>query len=362
MFENDTWIKKDHYKYLKSYYDYDCKLTPEGSESMYDVYGAYIKDEWSLYPCAHVIIKEMDEKRARIHQKLSTMWNPYRANVLAVHGFNDCYVAITEYASGKKLTECYRNIDLNTAITICIMLCESLSDVHKVNIIHKDIKPDNIIISNDYSKVKLIDFGSSREFFKNEFQNTEIVGTANYAAPEVVGIKQVDARADIFSLGCILNFMLTGQPPRKKMYTEISYISKIIKKATAEARENRYKTVEQLKKALILAKRNNKNVLYKFLRFIPGFRSMTLWKSIIASMFYGVLIREIIVVGMDGNYLGIILIICFCAVFPIIIAFNIGDVLRLIPIRFRTKSWVIIIIKLILIAFSVGIALLLLTN
>lgn len=353
MPENDLNILKEHYRFLKDYYEYDCKLTPEGSSSSYDVYGAYIKDEFCEDMCAHVVIKEMDEKRAHIHQKLATMWNPYRANILAVHKFTDCYVAITEYASGRKLSDCYKDIDVETALDICIKLCESLEDVHRVNIIHKDIKPENIIVCNDYSKVKLIDFGASREYFEYESQNTEIIGTANYAAPEVVGIKQVDIRADIYSLGCVLNFLLTGVPPRIQMYTENKYISKIIRKATEEFRENRYQTVEQLKKSLFLAKKCMGSVFKYLPKSIPGFRSMTWWKSLIAIAFYALFTREIIVLGITGEYFTILIISIFYMIIPISIFLDLSGILKFIPIRIRKNSWMLMIIKIVLITLSI---------
>jgi serine/threonine-protein kinase len=102
---------------------------------------------------------------------------------------------------------------------ILIQVCESLEEAHRLSMVHRDIKPRNIFLSklgwqHDFAKV--LDFGLVKTLMKeNETMMTmdgSATGTPAYMAPEVaMGAKVVDGRADIYSLGCVAYFMLTGQ-------------------------------------------------------------------------------------------------------------------------------------------------------
>lgn len=126
-------------------------------------------------------------------------------------------------------------------------ICDALSVVHSYGIVHRDIKPENIMIT-DESTIKLIDFDAAR-FFKNGKSNdTKIIGTAGYAAPEQLGLAQSDERTDIFALGVLMNVMLTGEHPSKKMYK--GKLSKIIEKCIQLDPDKRYSSAQELKKYL----------------------------------------------------------------------------------------------------------------
>lgn len=124
-------------------------------------------------------------------------------------------------------------------------LCEILYFLHSKNIIHRDIKPENIIVDND-GNIKLIDFNISRINNDNQNKVTTIMGTNGYASPEQYGIARTDARSDIYSIGILINVMLTGEHPSKKMCK--GKWKKIVNKCTKINPDERFQNVEELMK------------------------------------------------------------------------------------------------------------------
>ena len=124
--------------------------------------------------------------------------------------------------------------------------CNALWVLHKLGAVHRDIKPENVMIRG--SEAILIDFDASRIFKSNTNQDTQILGTTGYAAPEQYGITQTDERADIYSLGVLLNIMLTGKHPSKELAS--GRLGRIVQKCTMVNPEKRYKSVLYLMEAL----------------------------------------------------------------------------------------------------------------
>ncbi|MBQ2643263.1 MAG: protein kinase [Eubacterium sp.] len=126
-------------------------------------------------------------------------------------------------------------------------LCDALEVLHNNGIVHRDIKPENIII-DDSGKVYLIDFNASRINKGDVAKDTRILGTSGFAAPEQYGISESDARTDIYSLGVLMNVMLTGDHPSKNMYK--GKLKKVIKKCINTNPDDRFQNVEDLKMVL----------------------------------------------------------------------------------------------------------------
>ena len=171
-------------------------------------------------------------------------------------------VLIREYAEGKPLDQyiAERVITEPAIISIGMKICRVLAYLHGLPepVIHRDIKPQNIIV-DDNGGIKLIDFGISR--FRNE-QNpvdTVFAGTAAYAPPEQYGFRQTDQRADIYSLGMVLQYMLTGSvdTASDKKGTEGSRLRNIIGKCTSFAPEKRYRNIQELYKSLAAVNRGS---------------------------------------------------------------------------------------------------------
>ena len=129
---------------------------------------------------------------------------------------------------------------------ITLQLCNALWVLHAMGAVHRDIKPENVIVRG--SEAVLIDFDASR-FFKSESStDTQVLGTTGYAAPEQYGIAQTDGRADIYSLGVLLNIMLTGKHPSKELAS--GKLGRIVQKCTMVNPKKRYKSVLYLMEAL----------------------------------------------------------------------------------------------------------------
>ena len=129
---------------------------------------------------------------------------------------------------------------------ITFQLCNALWVLHSLGAVHRDIKPENVIIRG--SQAVLIDFDASRIFKSGTNQDTQILGTTGYAAPEQYGITQTDERADIYSLGVLLNIMLTGKHPSKELAN--GKLGRIVQKCTMVNPKKRYKSVLYLMEAL----------------------------------------------------------------------------------------------------------------
>lgn len=131
--------------------------------------------------------------------------------------------------------------------TIVSSLCDALGILHEKRIIHRDVKPENVMITND-GVVKLIDFDAAKFYKPYRSEDTRVIGTVGYAAPEQFGISQSDGRTDIFALGVLMNVMLTGEHPSKKLYQ--GKLTKIIIKCTQIEPGKRYQTIFDLRKSL----------------------------------------------------------------------------------------------------------------
>lgn len=125
-------------------------------------------------------------------------------------------------------------------------LCQAVWVLHSVGAVHRDIKPDNVILRGE--DAVLIDFDASRMHKPEMTADTQVLGTTGFAAPEQYGIAQTDARADIYSLGVLLNVMLTGEHPSRR--TAKGELGRIVEKCTMTNPDKRYQSVLHLMEAL----------------------------------------------------------------------------------------------------------------
>jgi len=128
------------------------------------------------------------------------------------------YALILEYIRGENLREYVRSRALSQSelIALAIQLTEAVAAIHAAGVLHRDIKPDNILVLRDSAELRLIDFGISCTIAESRGQAAiGAQGTLAYIAPEQTGRmnRQVDVRSDLYSVGATLYEMITGAPP-----------------------------------------------------------------------------------------------------------------------------------------------------
>jgi serine/threonine protein kinase/tetratricopeptide (TPR) repeat protein len=122
---------------------------------------------------------------------------------------------VMEYVEGRPLTEIIEagNVGTETALNLTRQICRALAAAHEKNVVHRDIKPDNILLT-ETGEIKVLDFGLAKiDGAGRMTEDGSTVGTLAYMAPEQIQGQDVDQRADLFSLGVLLYEMLTGRLP-----------------------------------------------------------------------------------------------------------------------------------------------------
>lgn len=159
----------------------------------------------------------------------------------------DEYVTVLEsYVEGETLADILKEKELSTnkALKYIADICNALEFLHNLNIIHRDVKPGNIIITPKDTAV-LIDLSAARFINEEKQQDTANLGTVGYAAPEQFGIYQSTPPTDIYALGVMFNEMLTKHHP--SLHTPSGKLGKIIKKCTNTQISERYQSIDVLR-------------------------------------------------------------------------------------------------------------------
>ncbi len=153
------------------------------------------------------------EREARAAAALA---NPSVVTVYDTGADDGGHYIVMEYVEGQSLEQILRlgqRFEIAEALRIAVRVAEALAAAHAAGILHRDIKPANVMVSEG-GAVKVLDFGIARMLDGTTItQVASVVGTAAYMAPERALGEPGDARADIYSLGCVLYAMLTGVPP-----------------------------------------------------------------------------------------------------------------------------------------------------
>ena len=183
-----------------------------------------------------------------VYRKLLSVSCPNLPKIMEAAEQDGMVAVLEEYIQGDSLAFLLAGACLTPAEArkITLQLCNALWVLHSMGAVHRDIKPENVIVRG--SEAVLIDFDASRIFKSGTNQDTQILGTTGYAAPEQYGITQTDERADIYSLGVLLNIMLTGKHPSKELAS--GRLGRIVQKCTMVNPKKRYKSVLYLMEAL----------------------------------------------------------------------------------------------------------------
>jgi len=152
---------------------------------------------------------------------------------------------LDRYAGENRLSE-------RQVCRICIQLCDILSYLHgqKRPVIHRDIKPQNIIVKQDGSLV-LIDFDIARQYSEDAETDTQFFGTRIYAPPEQYGFAQTDCRTDLYALGVLLRFLLTGSEKEDQGRAISRRMKRVVDRCAAFSPKDRFVSAAAVKKALL---------------------------------------------------------------------------------------------------------------
>lgn len=259
-------------------------------------------------------------------------------------------IVVEEYVQGRSLKQVLDEQELlneEQAYDIAVQLADVLVRLHQLEpaIVHRDIKPSNIIIEKN-GHVNLIDFNAARHVNADKNEDTRMLGTVYFAAPEQFGFGQSDERTDIYGLGATINYIMTGDKPGAGI-AECRF-SDILKKCLMVDAKDRYQSAEELRGVLdmlnysivqdnrkkaetafgkdntisvVRTYRNIRDIIVKMYRkyqkrnydidtswrryLLPGFRRLNVVYCLIALVWYAVIVWMTITFAVTDSKTGI---------------------------------------------------------
>lgn len=241
-----------------------------------------------------VVKKYVSPAQAEIYHQLKGNQHRNLIRIYEIWVAGDICQVIMEFVSGRTLADELQEkgrLAVAEAMPLLEQMLDALQEIHRGFIIHRDIKPDNILISTD-GVVKLLDFGIARRPKEMQSSDTAILGTPGYASPEQFGFQQTGVPADIYALGVVLNKMLTGRMPGEKLPDD-KILKQVVSKCIQIDPHNRYGSVAELKADIGME--TGVGLLdtgkIKYDKTIwPGFRGGEQWCKIIAVIGYSLML------------------------------------------------------------------------
>lgn len=268
-------------------------------------------------------VKKIVNKTAfEIYKQIVDIKSDFLPEIYEIFEYENDYIIVEEYIKGNSIEEIINekgNLSESEALKYMLDICNALEEVHNKNIVHRDVSPDNVIISEN-NKAVLLDFDIARMGGKNKTTDTTILGTAGFASPEQFDFAQTDRRSDIYSLGVLLNYMLTGHILQSDIYGKEPFKT-IILKATQIDPHFRYENILDMKEDIykcikvigdsskfedinyINGSSKNKSGNKFKLNRIPGFRTGNPQRMVIAACIYTMCI--IFFIGLVSDHKGI---------------------------------------------------------
>jgi len=237
-----------------------------GMGTVYKVFDKKIKEKIALKLIRPEIALN-EQTIERFQNELRTARKIVHKNVCRMYDLgedNNLHFITMEYISGRDLKQMIRmtkQLNIGTAVAIAKQVCEGLLESHRLGVVHRDLKPQNIMIDNDGS-VRIMDFGIARSLYTTGVTATGVlIGTPEYMAPEQAEAKDVDQRTDIYALGAILFEMVTGEVPFSGD-TPISIAIKHKQEEPRDPREINAQIPEDLSQVILKCLEKNKEDRY----------------------------------------------------------------------------------------------------
>lgn len=167
--------------------------------------------------------KKMRQELARrnVWSALTECKSPRLPRVEATYELPEHFVVVYDFVPGRTLAKDIETdgpLTPESAVSLGIELCEAAEELHRHGIVHRDISPNNIVVAADGAH--LIDLGIARMRVEGASKDTTSLGTWGFASPEQYGFAQTDARSDVYSIGRVLGFTLTGVRPDDESYEQ----------------------------------------------------------------------------------------------------------------------------------------------
>lgn len=157
--------------------------------------------------------------RRDVWARLGSCDSPRLPRVQATYELPDTFVVVCDYVPGPTLEQLVGSsgpLDPHRACEVALDVCEAAGELHAHGIVHRDISPGNVIVAADGAH--LIDLGIARLVVEGASHDTTALGTWGFASPEQYGFAQTDARSDVYSIGRLLGYMVTGLTPGSDDY------------------------------------------------------------------------------------------------------------------------------------------------
>lgn len=172
---------------------------------------------------------DLRKRFEREMQAAAALNHPHIVTAYHADEYQQMLYLVSELADGQDLSKIIKEqgpFSVERTVSVVLQIAEGLSHAHQRGVIHRDIKPGNLIYNQQKNFVQVLDFGLAKFRDQSELEDDisslshdltstgAIMGTVNYMAPEqALDTKAADERSDIYSLGCVLHFLLTGEPP-----------------------------------------------------------------------------------------------------------------------------------------------------
>lgn len=194
------------------------------------------------------------DKRIEAYEAITGHFCPNLPQVFKASEMEGLFIVEEEYIDGITLWEMISGgtrMDEERAVRISLQICSGLDFLHQKGLVHRDIKPENVMLTPE-GKIYIIDLDASMRLNRYKENDTTLLGTAMYAAPEQFGLTRSDERTDIYALGILINELLTGVHPAVETYRK-GFLGNVIETCTRMNPADRYQSVDELQCALLSA-------------------------------------------------------------------------------------------------------------